>query len=442
VDICVVGLGKLGLPLAVQFALKGHRVRGADIKQQTVELINQGIEPFPGEAHLDVLLPQVVKSGNLVATTQTTEAVASSEVVVVVVPLIVDNDANPDFTAMDAATSAVGRGLKSGTLVSFETTLPIGTTRNRLAPLLAKQSGLEPGTDFFVTFSPERVLTGRVFSDLRRYPKLVGGIDSSSESRGAEFYSSVLDFDERDDLSKPNGVWEMGSSEAAEFAKLAETTYRDVNIGLANQFAKHADKIGVDVYRVIEACNSQPYSHIHQPGIAVGGHCIPVYPRLYLHNDPDATIVRTSREANLSMPEYAVRRLEEEYGDLKDAKIAVLGVSYRGGVKETAFSGVFAVVHELTVRGADVRVHDPLYSDVEIERLGFTPLRPEDPADAVVIQADHDEYRNQSLTWVSSARVILDGRRVLSSGVAPNNVAYIGFRRGPGGSVHRSEITG
>ena len=135
-------------------------------------------------------------------------------------------------------------------------------------------------------FSPERVLTGRVFADLRKYPKLVGGIDPESEKRGIEFYESVLDFDERDDLPKPNGVWPMGSAEAAEMAKLAETTYRDVNIGLANQFARFADKNGIDVYAVIEACNSQPYSHIHQPGIAVGGHCIPVYPRLYLHNDP------------------------------------------------------------------------------------------------------------------------------------------------------------
>lgn len=424
-DICVVGLGKLGLPLAVQFALKGHRVRGADIKQQTVDLINQGIEPFPGEAHLDVLLPQVVKSGNLVATTQTTEAVASSEVVVVVVPLIVDDDANPDFTAMDAATSAVGHGLKSGTLVSFETTLPIGTTRNRLAPLLAKQSGLKPGTDFFVTFSPERVLTGRVFSDLRRYPKLVGGIDSSSESRGAEFYSSVLDFDKRDDLPKPNGVWEMGSSEAAEFAKLAETTYRDVNIGLANQFAKHADAIRVDIYKVIEACNSQPFSHLHQPGIAVGGHCIPVYPQLYLQNDPSATIVRAAREANLNMPSYTVGRLESIIGSLRGLSVAVFGATYRGGVKETAFSGIFPIVQLLESRGARVSVHDPLLSVTEMADLGFVQYDPRQPTDAVIIQADHDAYRSYEV----HSKVVLDGRNMRLTGVPEARVWRIGDGR-------------
>ena len=160
------------------------------------------------------------------------------------------------------------------------------------------------------------MLTGRVFADLRRYPKLVGGIDEASAGRGVEFYEAVLDFDERPDLPRANGVWDLGSAEAAELAKLAETTYRDVNIGLANQFARFADTIGVDVRKVIEACNSQPYSHIHQPGIAVGGHCIPVYPRIYLWNDPAATVVRSAREANAAMPDYAVGLLAAAYGDL------------------------------------------------------------------------------------------------------------------------------
>ena len=305
--ICVVALGKIGLPLAVQFASKGHEVIGADVNAETVELVNAGVEPFPGEAHLAEKLDDVVSRGLLTATTDTAAAVAQCEVVVVVVPLFVDEESRPDFGWMDAATEAIARGLQPGTLVSYETTLPVGTTRTRYAPMLEQGSGLVAGDGFHLVFSPERVLTGRVFADLRKYPKLVGGINQDSERRGIAFYESVLDFDERDDLPRANGVWPMGSAEAAEMAKLAETTYRDVNIGLANQFAKFADKNGIDVYAVIEACNSQPYSHIHQPGIAVGGHCIPVYPRLYLHNDPDATIVAAAREANAGMPEYAVQ---------------------------------------------------------------------------------------------------------------------------------------
>ena len=414
--ICVVALGKIGLPLAVQFASKGHQVIGADVNAQTVDLVNKGVEPFPGEAHLAEKLADVVSRGLLTATTETAAAVAQSESVVVVVPLFVDDESRPDFGWMDAATEAIGRGLQPGTFVSYETTLPVGTTRTRYAPMLEEGSGLVAGEGFHLVFSPERVLTGRVFADLRKYPKLVGGINSDSERRGIEFYESVLDFDERHDLSRPNGVWPMGAAEAAEMAKLAETTYRDVNIGLANQFAKFADKNGIDVYAVVEACNSQPYSHIHQPGIAVGGHCIPVYPRLYLHNDPEATIVAAAREANASMPEYAVRRLADEYGDLTGAKVAVLGASYRGGVKETAFSGVFPVVHALNEAGALALVHDPIFSDEELSVLGWSPYHLGEEVDAAIIQADHPEYRTLTSDDLPGVRVLLDGRRTLKEG--------------------------
>ena len=428
--ICVVALGKIGLPLAVQFASKGHTVIGADVNAETVEMVNKGNEPFPGEAHLAEKLKHVTASGLLTATTDTSTAVAQSEVVVVVVPLFVDMEGDPDFDWMDAATRDIAEGLRPGTLVSYETTLPVGTTRTRYAPILEAGSGLVAGKDFDLVFSPERVLTGRVFADLRKYPKLVGGISADSELRGVAFYDSVLEFDERDDLPRPNGVWPMGSAEAAEMAKLAETTYRDVNIGLANQFAKFADKSGIDVYRVIEACNSQPYSHIHQPGIAVGGHCIPVYPRLYLHNDPEATVVAAAREANASMPEYAVSRLQEAYGDLTGATVAVLGAAYRGGVKETAFSGVFAVVDALRARGAKVVVHDPLYSDEELEAFGWEPFHLGDATNAAIIQADHREYGELVASDLAGARVVLDGRRISPDSGGFSEVILLGADRG------------
>jgi nucleotide sugar dehydrogenase len=410
-QICVVALGKIGLPLAVQFATKGHRVVGADVDERAVALVGAGDVPFPGEADLDVRLKQVVTGGRLSATTDTTAAVAESDAVVVVVPLYVDDQGVPDFTWMDAATRAVAAGLRPGTLVSYETTLPVGTTRSRWAPMLEEGSGLSAGTDFPLVFSPERVLTGRVFADLRRYPKLVGGLDEASARRGVEFYEAVLDFDVRDDLPRPNGVWDLGSAEAAELAKLAETTFRDVNIGLANQFARYADTVGVDVAKVIDACNSQPYSHIHRPGIAVGGHCIPVYPQMYLWNDPAATVVRAAREANLAMPRYAVELLEAAYGDLTGAGVLVLGAAYRGGVKETAFSGVFPLVDALRARGATPYVSDPMYTADELTALGL-PAHDGEPVTTAVVQADHAEYQALAAADLPGVRVLVDGRRV------------------------------
>ncbi len=411
--IAVVALGKIGLPLAVQFAKKGNHVIGCDVNQKTVDLINAGEEPFPGENFLAEYLAEVVTSGHLVATVDTTAAVRDSDAVVIVVPLFVNKDGIPDFGWMDAATEKIAAGLKPGTLVSYETTLPVGTTRNRFAPALEKGSGLKAGVDFHLVFSPERVLTGRVFADLRKYPKLVGGINDASTEAGIAFYKAVLDFDDRPDLAEKNGVWNLGTSEASEMAKLAETTYRDVNIALANQFAIFAEGANIDIAKVIAASNSQPYSHIHQPGIAVGGHCIPIYPRFYLWNDPEATVVRSAREANAAMPEHAVKLLADNFGDLSEKTVAVLGISYRGGVKESAFSGIFGVVTALKSRGANVVVHDPMYTDEEIAGLGFTPYALGQAVDAVILQADHKEYKSLTKTDFPGVRAVVDGRRTM-----------------------------
>lgn len=414
-NITVVALGKIGLPLAVQFATMGHRVFGADVNAETVRIVNQGKAPFPGENHLPELLQDVVTEGRLTATTDTAAAVAQSDAVVLVVPLFVDAEGVPDFGWMDAATNDVARGLQPGTLVSYETTLPVGTTRTRFAPMLEETSGLVAGEDFDLVFSPERVFTGRVFADLRRYPKLVGGISEQSSQRGVEFYESVLTFDDRDDLDRPNGVWDLGTAEAAEMAKLAETTYRDVNIALANEFARFASANDIDVYQVIEACNSQPFSHVHLPGIAVGGHCIPVYPRLYLWNDPSAEVVRTARQVNAAMPVYAAQQAARMHGSLSDQRVVVLGASYRGGVKETAFSGVFPLVAELQSHNSIVAVHDPMFSDEELSALGFTPYHQGEAADVVIVQANHPEYSEWESAMIPGVKTVLDGRKVLSS---------------------------
>lgn len=422
-NIVVVGMGKIGLPLAVQFASKGHKVFGCDVNENTVYLVNKGMEPFPGEEFLSEKLKQVVKSKNLLATRNTTQAVSDAEVVVVVVPLFVDEEGSPNFEWMDSATRDIGHGLKPGTLVTYETTLPVGTTRNRFGKILEEVSGLKPGTDFYLAFSPERVFTGRVFADLKKYPKLVGGIDELSGLKAENFYRQVLDFDERPDLPKPNGVWNLGSTEASELAKLAETTYRDVNIGLANQFALFASQNSVDIYSVIEACNSQPFSHIHQPGISVGGHCIPIYPQFYLWNDPLASIVRSAREANSSVPQQTVNSIKNMLVSLEGLKAVILGAAYRSSVKETAFSGVFDLADALEKHGCKVFVHDPLYTDQELIDLGLKPYSLGEKVDIAVLHTNHKEYTNLSEKDFPELKLMFDGRNFLN----PKNFRSIKF---------------
>jgi nucleotide sugar dehydrogenase len=411
--VCVVGLGKIGLPLAVQIASKGIEVIGADISSQTVDQVNKGLSPFPGEVGLEEMLRDAVDRGVLSAVTDTQRAVTESSVVVVVVPLVTDEDGTPDFAAIDSATMDIGSGLQEGTLLSYETTLPVGTTRTRFGPMIQESSGLEAGSGFYLVHSPERVYSGRIFSDLRRYPKLVGGINEESRERGVAFYETILEFDDRPDLQRPNGVWPLASAEAAEMAKLAETTYRDVNIALANQFAEFAESTGVDVAEVIDAANSQPFSHIHRPGVAVGGHCIPVYPRFYLSGHPNAELVDAARRVNLSVPERVVETLERDLDGLGEQTVLILGAAYRGGVKETAFSGAFDLALEISKRGGLPVVADPLYDDVEIAELGFVPWDGS-KVDAAIVQADHAEYRDLDPAAVPGARVVYDGRNILN----------------------------
>jgi nucleotide sugar dehydrogenase len=202
----------------------------------------------------------------------------------------------------------------------------------------------------------------------------------------------------------------MDSSESSEFVKLAETTYRDVNIGLANQFSKFAIDNGLNIHEIIAASNSQPYSHIHQPGISVGGHCIPIYPQFYLWNDPAATIVAAARQANRSMPDYYVSKLEEKIGNLNGKSILVLGVSYRDKVKETAFSGAYDVRDSLLSRGAEPYFIDPLYPEEELELLGFeTKFHPLE-IEGIILHTNHLEFDTYDFKMFPKLKVLINGR--------------------------------
>jgi nucleotide sugar dehydrogenase len=420
-NITVIGMGKIGLPLAIQFATKGHAVTGLDINPSTVEKINKGIEPFPNEHRLLELMKKSITEGLFEATTDAKFAISTANVIVVVVPLFVNEVAEPDFSALDAVTKQIAQFIRKGTLISYETTLPVGTTRGRFKKMIEQISNLEAGQDFHLVFSPERVLTGRVFEDLRKYPKIVGGVSDKCTQAGVDFYRSTLDFDERKDLGSPNGVWAMGSVEESEFVKIAETTYRDVNIGLANQFAVFADKHEIDVAKVIRAANSQSYSHIHSPGIAVGGHCIPIYPQFYLWNDPEATIVKAAREQNSKMPEYAIDLLQMKFQTLEKVKVLILGISYRSEVKETAFSGALALNQKLRERGASVEAFDKLYSPVEIADLGFIPLvSPLSDFDAVILQTDDSTHPDFLKGNLKSCKIVIDGRNMFDQ--QPDNL--------------------
>jgi nucleotide sugar dehydrogenase len=408
--IAVVGLGKIGLPLAAQYASKGHTVVGCDVDPAVVDAVNAGLSHVLEEPGLQDRVGSAVADGRLRATLDTAAAVRAAAVVVIVVPLLVDSNRNVDFASLDAALRSVARGLHAGTLVVVETTLPVGTTRGRVAALLSEGSGLQPGVDFSLAFSPERVYSGRIFEDLRRYPKVVGGIDSASGEKASDFYRSVLDAD----------VLQVTSVETAEFIKLAETTYRDVNFALANQLALYAGSRGVDAQEAFSVANSQPFSHLHAPNIGIGGHCIPVYPYFLLQDSVggELEMLRIARATNDGMAAAAVNQLGSALEGLAHRRVLILGVAYRENVKELSFSVALRLKDLLYRAGACVLAHDPLFSYAELAQLGVEVVTLDQPVDvdAVIIQAYHREYDDLDWTRFRGLRVVLDGRGNLDPG--------------------------
>jgi nucleotide sugar dehydrogenase len=412
-SVCVVGLGKLGLPLALQFASNGIETWGFDIDSVKVSSLVSGVSEFD-EPDLTSRLRDLVDMNLFTPTNDLSKAVSGASHIVVVVPLDIDLANKPDFAKLDSATSEIGKVLKVGQTVVVETTVPVGTTRERLTPLLEKNSGLKAGVDFCVAFSPERVSSGSMKQGFARYPKLIGGITKEC-AVAAVLYKEGFNFEQNPALNREVGVWVMGSSEAAEFAKLAETTYRDVNLALANTFAMASMRHGIDYLEIVEACNSQPFSHLHTPGISIGGHCIPVYPHLFLESNDGMGLIEMARKVNESMPERMVQVSQAHSPSPAGSNALIIGLAYRTGVRESAHSGAFQIKESLEKIHVVTHLADELFSDEEILKEGFLLLPNLQKIDLVFINSGDESYIRQLLDTIGGTPLIVDGRRTLTS---------------------------
>jgi nucleotide sugar dehydrogenase len=416
VKVAVVGLGKIGLPLAVRYASRGLDVIGCDIDEARVDEVNAGHCPIVGEEGLEDGLARALDERKLRATSDTPAAAAESDVVVLIVPVGLTAERAPDFAQLDAATRAVAEGIRGGTLVVVESTVPVGTTRGRVGATLRERTG-----DVLLAASPERVSSGRIFRDLKTYPKVIGAVDEQSWKRAEQFYLAALE---------APCLLRVANPETAEFAKIAEGVYRDVNIALASELARYADDFGIDAGEAFAAANSQPYSHLHQAGVGVGGHCVPVYP--YFLQSESLLLTPAARKINDSMASYGVEKLERALGSLRGATVLVLGLAYRPNVKEAANSSALLLAKALREGGARVLVHDPLFSAEEIRSFGLEPAAslPPERIDALVVQAWHDAYRDLDLRSFSGCRAVLDGRNALDrKTVEAAGMRYIGIGR-------------
>lgn len=423
VNVVVVGGGKMGLPLACALAAGGARVTVCDTSEAVVSAISEGRSSLD-EPGVPELVRDLVARKALRATTDTSSAVATAEAVVVIVPALLTPERDVDAGNLVAASRAVARGLRPGTLVSFETTMPVGGTRRLLLPVL-EESGLRAGVDFDLVFSPERVKSRHVLRLIGKTPKVVGGVTPASAERGAAFYARFL--------GAPAS--NVGTLEAAEMVKLAGMVYRDVNIALANELARYAEAAGVDLPSLLDAINSDGEAALLQPGIGVGGHCTPVYPH-FLVRDAERLgvavgMTERARSVNDAQPAHALDELERAIGPLRGKRAVVLGLAFRPGVKEHFASPALLLRDELRARGARVAIVDPLYTQGELEAQGFETGT--DTAHVLVLATAHPEFRDLRLAeWrAKGLEAVLDGRNALSPDeVRAAGLAYVGIGRG------------
>lgn len=412
--VIVVGGGRMGLPLACVLADNGAQVTVCDVRPELVEDINAGRAPYPEEPGLEEIIARVHAAGTLRATTDTTGAAREADVAVVIVPAHLTAERDIDYHILESAAKAVGQGLQRGALVCFETTVAVGGTRARLVPVLEAESGMKAGEDFFVGFSPERVKANLVFAKLRSTPKIVGGVNSASAARAETFYRDYL-------VRDAAKVINVDALEAAEFAKLADMLYRDVNIALANELAAYAESVGVDFHRVREAANTCDESGLLFPGIGVGGHCTPVYPYFIIRDGARRGSVQrlatAAREINDQQPERNVARLERALGGLRGRRVHILGLAFRPDVKVEIFSSAYALRDALLSRGAIVTIEDPMYTPEELRAQGFSVAQAgQDTLDAVMVNTAHSAFaRPDFAAWrATGVTAVLDGRNALS----------------------------
>ncbi|HZT34281.1 MAG TPA: nucleotide sugar dehydrogenase, partial [Nitrososphaera sp.] len=391
--IAVYGLGHVGSPIASAWLRAGAHVIGVDKSPHVLENARNGRTHVP-EPGVNEAFTKGIKSKRFLVYDDPVKASQDSYLKMICVPVLLTENFSAELAAVKQVASNIAKGLKRGDIVSLNPSVPPGTSEDVILPILENDSGLKVERDFFMLYNPERIYEGRAIEDIEeRYPAVIAGAGPKSLEIGEALYSLIF----------KKGVIKITSMRTAETEKLLEGVYRDVNIALANEMAKFCEKVGVNFWEAREAANSQPFSHIHKPGAGVGGACIPVYPHFVLHtadaNKIECNITRLGRNVNDSMPVYCVDQAAKMLGGIQGAKIAILGLAFRGGVSDTRLSPSYIVIDELKKRGAgEIRVHDPLVkSDPHLQEGVFLTQDLEkavDGADLAILVSDHPEYRD------------------------------------------------
>lgn len=395
--ICIIGLGYIGLPTASTFAKFGIRVTGVDNNSEVLEALQQG-KVHIYEPGLSEMVSAAIKSGNLSVSAKPVEA----DAFIIAVPTPFYGEKKADLSFVRSAAESIVPVLREGNLVVLESTSPPLTTVDVVRPILEK-SGLKAGVDFKLAYSPERVLPGQILKELIENARVIGGVDRSSAEAGRDLYGTFV-----------KGDILLTDATTSEMVKLMENTYRDVNIAIANEFSRLADRFGVDVWEAIQIANRHPRVKILNPGPGVGGHCISVDPWFFVEAAPDLTpLIHTARKVNDSQPEFVLKIIERALETLQGKHIAVLGLAFKPDVDDLRESPAIDVAHLLVKGGAVVSAYEPFKPDFAVAGVQMVHSLEEavKQADLVVLLVGHSQFKSldpKRMATLTAARLVVD----------------------------------
>ncbi|MCJ7634961.1 nucleotide sugar dehydrogenase [Candidatus Bathyarchaeota archaeon] len=436
-SVSVHGLGYVGLALCAVWLRKGYSVIGVDVLEAKVRALNKG-QNSHAEPGVREEIAKATSESRFKATTNGAQASKQTRIKIISIPIDLDSNNEPVQDNLEQAIDKIGEGLQKDDVVILESSVPPCTTLNLVKPKLEQVSGLEAERDFYLAYSPERIYVGRAIEDIEeRYPKVIGGAGPKCSQVIGELYAKIA----------KKGVRIVSSPTVAEFEKLAEGAYRDVNIALANELAILASKMGIDYDEMADVANSQPFCHLHKPGIGVGGACIPVYP-LFLMSAANSIgvsmdLTSVARKTNSQMPSYMAQLVRQEASELNlmNPKIAILGLSFRGGIDDTRLSPTYDLINSLLKSGIEeITVNDPYVStDAFLKNLELKLTKELNEAlhgaDIAIIATDHPDYEGLNLVDLKSKmhkkRIgVVDGRHLIRVwNNLPRGVIYAGVGR-------------
>jgi UDP-N-acetyl-D-glucosamine dehydrogenase len=421
-SVCVIGLGYVGLPMAVLCASKGYQTYGLDVNKEIVDKTNAG------DIHVDDVWAKnnIRNTKDTLSATTDPSVIGKSDVVIVCVPTPIDENYHPNLDFVKNAAESISKHLKKGHIIIVESTVFPGTTNEIVQPLLDR-SGLKSGEDFVLAYCPERIDPGNKKWNVSNIPRVIGAIPKEETKNIADFYRSIIDAE----------IVELSSIRAAEATKIMENTFRDINIAFINEMAMSFDSLGIDIMEVIKGASTKPFAFMpHYPGCGVGGHCIPIDPYYLIERAKAAgfshSFLSLAREINNSMPRYTVKRLVEALNvkgkSVKGTKVAVLGISYKGGVGDDRESPSYKIVDELVKLGADLRIFDPYM----LEKSTVKSLDEALDVDAIVIATNHPEFEKLTPELMASkgVKVVVDGKNLFDpDDLKKSGIEYRGIGR-------------